>query len=670
MKMFSAMPGDASRQYDDQPSWLAAPALANRRRLQVFSVTVLLALVASLAYTFLRAPEYRAAARLQINPGSLSGPAEGPNAARQDSSKPFLTEIQVLTSRPLVLQVVQRLTEVGYRLESLGADPAERLQQMLTATPVEGTQVVELAATGPQAELTAAVVNALIAAYQQQSARAHTDTSATALAQTRDELGRLERSVAAKRVEVETFRARHNIVSLEREENPALARIKGQSTALNLANERLAAAEGKLRSIQESLAAGRSAARAKDDPTLASLEQRASQAREELRDMERVYTPAFMNLDARSQALRARVSELEQQIKLQRETSKQTALAEAQEEAASAREAANRIRQDMAQDKQALQEFTTRFSEYKALQEALTQLEGVQRAAQERLAKLQASEQARAPSVDVVEAAAIPRQPWRPLYARDAALSVAGSLLVGLLVMGLVELFNRSPPQPTVLVPQPWGPAPTLLRDTAMPPPLPAQRAALLPAQQVAPRELTEAEIEALIAAAGDQGRLACLALLSGLGTEELLALRWDQVDLDHGVIRVAGESARTMPLSQPLQGLLAALKAGRDLRGVPVLHSSRGTALDTAELDSLVLCAAHDAGIEPASQITPAVLRHTYIAFLVRQGIRFADLGQVVGRLSAQSLASFEGMSPPAPRRSADAIDRVLPAVRRMAAG
>ncbi|MEO8411373.1 MAG: hypothetical protein ABI478_12465 [Propionivibrio sp.] len=62
-------------------------------------------------------------------------------------------------------------------------------------------------------------------------------------------------------------------------------------------------------------------------------------------------------------------------------------------------------------------------------------------------------------------------------------------------------------------------------------------------------------------------------------------------------------------------------------------------------------------------------MLRHTYVAFLVRQGIRFADLGQIVGRLSAQALASYQGLSPAGPRQPAEAIDRVLPALRRMTA-
>ena len=48
-----------------------------------------------------------------------------------------------------------------------------------------------------------------------------------------------------------------------------------------------------------------------------------------------------------------------------------------------------------------------------------------------------------------------PQEAWRPLYWRDTALSIGGSLALALLVMWLVELFNRPEPQPAVVLIQP-----------------------------------------------------------------------------------------------------------------------------------------------------------------------------------------------------------------------
>ena len=60
-----------------------------------------------------------------------------------------------------------------------------------------------------------------------------------------------------------------------------------------------------------------------------------------------------------------------------------------------------------------------------------------------------------------------------------------------------------------------------------------------------------------------------------------------------------------------------------------------------------------------------PAALRHTYVAFLVRQGIRFADLARLVGPIPPEELAAYGALAPTGPRVAIDAIERVLPALR-----
>ena len=56
---------------DFRPAWESGARLANRRRLVVFTGVFVVLCVLSLAYTFLRAPQYRALTLLQITPGDL-----------------------------------------------------------------------------------------------------------------------------------------------------------------------------------------------------------------------------------------------------------------------------------------------------------------------------------------------------------------------------------------------------------------------------------------------------------------------------------------------------------------------------------------------------------------------------------------------------------------------
>jgi integrase len=189
-----------------------------------------------------------------------------------------------------------------------------------------------------------------------------------------------------------------------------------------------------------------------------------------------------------------------------------------------------------------------------------------------------------------------------------------------------------------------------------------------LPAPDPEPRELTDAEIAALLRATSDDGRLILTALLSGLSADDIVALNWDQIDLDAGMIRVSGESPRVLPLSDPLRQLIIAYRALQPQAAGAVLRSLSGGPLPLDDIRSLVMYTAYDAGIEGADEVTPQTLRHTYLVYLLRQGIRFADIGRIVGRLPQQELAAYMRFAPSQPRRPLEQIDPVLPALRDIA--
>jgi uncharacterized protein involved in exopolysaccharide biosynthesis len=151
-------------------------------------------------------------------------------------------------------------------------------------------------------------------------------------------------------------------------------------------------------------------------------------------------------------ALRTRLTELERQIGVQRETSRKAALVDAQEELASATAAAARIQGQIASGRVEVGQFTARLNEYKSRQDDLTELEKTYREATQKQARLEASERARMPAAKMIEAASTPREPWRPLIGATPGIAAGGSLLLALLAMWLVELFNRTQPQPSVVV--------------------------------------------------------------------------------------------------------------------------------------------------------------------------------------------------------------------------
>lgn len=649
--------------------FLQAAERSNRRRLRVFLGTLTFALAISLGFTWLRQPEYRASARLEITPGVGSVTPRLAPSGGTESERPFLTEVQVLASRPVLEQVATRLERSGQELSAFGSDPVAGMQAHLEASPVAGTNVVELFATGERPELLAPLLNSIIEVYQDRLAQAYRSMSGELMAQADDEVKKLEDKVTAERREVEAFRIRNNIVSLERDENEVLARVRNLSTSLSAANDRVAAADGRLRALGESAAAGKAVVRSRDDPTLANLEQRASQIREELGDLERGFTPEYLAKDPKVIAERARLAGLERQIAAQRSAGQQTTLLEAQEELASAEAAAARLQNQMTSGRQEVAQFTARFNEYKSRQDELAELEGVYRDAVQRRAKLEASERARMPATKVLEAATTPQEPWRPLYWRDTALAMGGSLALALLVMWLVELFNRSEPRPAVVLIQPqagalpYDMAPHVLANRGMPSgSLESAEPTLLPRQPTFPRELRQDEVAALIRAADDESRLVMLLLLSGVSLDEAVKLRCSDIDLVRGAIHLGDEPGRDITLNEALRQCLA---AGTRVPRSDLLLGHPGRPVTRENIDAQILCAAHDAGIEGATQVTSDCLRHTYLAFLVRQGIRFADLTRLVGHLPAEIVGAYSALSPSGVRLTAPEIELLHPALR-----
>jgi len=676
MKLFAS-----HRSVHDSGGWVGLPPdtprahPSNRRRLAVFLATFIIALGASLLFVWLRPAEYRASARIEIIPATTTAAivSSAPNMSSQlEPASPFLTEVQILTSRPVLEDVAARLARDGRSLSQFGSDSVAGMQARLKALPLPNTNVVELIGTGRDADILAPLINSTIAAYRDRLGETYQSASSEAMDQADEEVKKLQAAVLTKRRDLEAFRLRHDIVSLERGENPVLAQVRNLATALALAKEKVAAAEGKLRAVTESAAAGKPVTRARDDATLTNLEQRASQAREELRDMERIYTQEYLSIEPKATALRARLSELERQIPIQREASQKAAIVEAQEELASATAAAAGLQAQIAAGKAEVGQFTGRYNELKSRQDDLTELEKTYREATQKRARLEASERARMPAVRLIEAASTPREPWSPPYWRDTGIAAGGSLLLALLVMWLVELFNRTEPQPGVVMVRPQMSGMSYDRGVDA---LPRQGARvlerpeppLLAAPAALPRELERAEVTALVQASDEPTRIAVLLLLNGFTPEEAVAARIDDVDFARGVIRIGGPETREVAMGDMLHAALAA-RAPNDAGAALVGQSTRLAARES--LDAQILCAAHDAGLEDPTNVDAACLRHTYVAYLVRQGIRFADLSSLVGELPAPLLGAYTRYAPPGPRVPRERIETSYPGVRANVSG
>lgn len=649
------------RPNSDNPFPSLNRVMTGQRRATIFACIFALGCLAGLTYTFIRPPIYQSTATLLILPPVTADPENNSTNIQHAA-----IQRQVLISHSLLNKLLQQPSKTDALQESV----LDRESLQLEVIPIADTNMLELQAEGPQRDVLPALVNSWIDLYLENHAASQATSSNSASTALQQQLQELDRKVVEKRLELERFRNRYDIVSMERTENEVLTRLQGLTQALNKARDEEAVAEAQLIGINEALAQGKPVIRAQDQAGLASLEQRAVQLREQLKEFEEQFTPRYMALDPKIVALTRNLESIGEQIQLKLREGQRTAVAEAEQTLSSARYTVSNLQQQLATYKQTVQDFTTRFAEHEALREELAQLEELDRQVKERLVQMEVNEQEQFPQVQVLERASFPTESVRPAYLRDAGISVMGSLLLALLAVWGYEFLTRSPRQSAASglqslfypVPSPQN----LPRTTVNELPLDQPVAAL---EHHPIRELSRSELAALLAAADHTTRLLIGFLLSGLSLEEATALRWQHIDLRTQRIDLSDQTNRTLSLPAPLQELIAKLAPEPVGSNAPVWQDQEGRTLTVQDLSALISCAAHDAGLSNPSEITPQVLRHTYLVFLVRQGVRLADLKSIVGHQPPAALAAYTTFSPPGPGLPLDQIEHIHPALNHISA-
>jgi type 1 fimbriae regulatory protein FimB/type 1 fimbriae regulatory protein FimE len=166
---------------------------------------------------------------------------------------------------------------------------------------------------------------------------------------------------------------------------------------------------------------------------------------------------------------------------------------------------------------------------------------------------------------------------------------------------------------------------------------------------------LTPDEVERMIAAARRTGgRLAerdalliMIAYRHGLRASELIALRWDQIDLKAGTLHVA-RLKHGSPSTHPLRGPeLRALRAWKREQGDAspyVFTSLRGGPMTRRTVHHIVAEAANAAGIE--FPVHPHMLRHATGFFLANAGQDTRAIQLYLGHKNIQHTVRYTELS------------------------
>ncbi len=626
------------------------------RRFIVFMLTFLLSVMLSLSYVYSRPALYRSYATLltvaQTAIDELSSKADIQHVAIQ---RQILTGQELLNEALTLLdQNQQQSISMEGRVQLAQLTVAE-LRKMLTVEPVAETNLVELAAQGYQAEILKPIINTWIEVYLQRRADEIKQTTGLTIEILQEELSGLENTILIKRTELESFRSNNNITSLGREnifENQSLAKFSGLNQSLSVANEDAIKAKAKLDAINRAIEQGKVVVPSEDVRSMRSLELKLQKLQQKLTDFDDKYTRQYLELNPELNVLPKQIKALERDIQKKRNIGKSIVLTEAEQEYDAARQTLREIQLQLDEHKKEATDFSSKFSLHESLLSDLEGLELLQRETQERLAQIEARQAEKFPQVKVIERAFSPRDPISPDYTRDAIIAFVSSIILGLFGVWIVDFLTRKEEQTTTISVT----GSNLYRD--MSPDLIStyqQKQEQLNQNTVQHslqhdfgnklendllKELSVSVIDDLLEASDIKAKQLISLLLSGLNLDEICSLTGEEIDFKKDSIKITGQDHRSISLSPALKTLF------EHIDPCPVWNKV-GKPITVEKLEAILVYASVDAGLAEPQNLTADSLSHTYILYLVNQGIRLSELGQVIGDVDPDMLSQYSRYSP-----------------------
>ena len=632
------------------------PPVATRRnpRFKVFFGVLVVALAVGLAIVYGRSPVYRAVASvLTVKPKAVDA-----RSAEADTEH-VVIQGRLLMGEDLLGRLSRRLAAEGDEIAGM-----DQLRGLLAVVPVPETNLLELRAEGEDPERLQRLVNRWAESYEEFRAEEIEAATGRTTAELEDQQLQLQTRIDAARAELQAFREANDIVSLERGENSSLAKLKGLNDSLNKAQESLIAARARKTAVDEAIARGETVVPNEQKAEIAKLQLGVQRGRVRLAELRQRYTQVYIDRDPVLKSLPGELRLMEDELAHAMRLARTTVSDEAQQEVEAARVSVAALEQQLAEHQRNVQLFNDRFKEFKALEENLARLDTLHADNQQRLAQIQVSNFRKYPPIQVVEWARVPARPIYPDYERDLLIAIAAALGLALFVTWLVEYLSgqATPPPGTPYLGVRIHPGDQLAGPEAgdrrlIDHPERARDALAAPASNlpVLPRELAAAEVEALMGALEPSTAAYSTLLLSGVSPYELPLLHAGCFDRDRGQISVPGAGRREIVIGT---------RAWQRLQ--PILGDLDGTRMSqpVAEIDSRLRAGARDARLADPGNINALALWHSYVVFLIRQGIDAPALAQRVGAVPPEVLNALMHYAPPGGSRPPGSIEFTYPAL------
>lgn len=407
-------------------------AAYGRARRKIFLITFVAVALIGLAYTALQPSLFRSTATVLM-------------------SAPTAIDQQMLDA-DIQGVAIQRRTLSGGEItkalaNSLGDEyditmDALELRQLLDVQPVPETNLLELMATGSDDGLLPPLVETWIEVYSSTRAGEIEARKSQTLTVVQDELDGLAIKLEDARGALESYRAEHEIISMERQENAVLSRLDGLNTALNNAVEEEVKAKAYLETLRDSLARGEQVVPQNERSEVAAMASTLSELRSRLGELRAKYTDDYIRKDPRLREIPEQITDLETSIAEAYRDGTRAETANAERAYQTARESVADLEQRLEAHKQSVSSFNTIYATHQALVEDLARLEELNRETQARQVQIQVRQVEKYPQVSVIDWPAPVAERIGPPYLILVGGTLAAAIAIGIFAVWLYSYLN------------------------------------------------------------------------------------------------------------------------------------------------------------------------------------------------------------------------------------
>lgn len=233
-----------------------------------------------------------------------------PLAASRRDVEFLATEYQLITSRPVLDQVLRTLNLGGFPPFSQSSDPVAVLDDMVRVAPVRGTKLADVVVTSTNPTLAMRIANTVAEIYMRLNLERRQQQATGGAQWLRDEVKRTETQMRTAQEALQRFKEEHQMVSLEDRQNVVVQRLQEISSAATGAKTARLKVEAEQAEIERALAAGsppESLPVVRQNARVLALEQQIAAKESELADRQKVYGekhPAITQLQAEIDVLR------------------------------------------------------------------------------------------------------------------------------------------------------------------------------------------------------------------------------------------------------------------------------------------------------------------------------------------------------------------------------